>query len=661
MPNSKIISALTGLAAAAMLVIPAAGFAAQGDCGQPISDGSNPTATDASVTLRFAVGALSACSDFGPDCICDVNDSASTTASDALLVLRKAVGQPVTLDCGAACTTTTTISITTTTIGATTTTTLPPNGAPRCSSGEVIALVGGVIDSGWAGPGHNQDLISGARISAKAVRRCENLTTGARGAVCVQDSECAVGTERCLVACNCNNPQDSTCEITGPTHEQNCTITLDSCTSDGDCGISGGTCRRFFGGPLPLAAAGTPVCVTTYFAGDISGTADAFSGELVADFALRSRVHATNIDHPCPICDTGGTPAVGDTGTCVGDSQKTGLPCTVTSIHPEFGATSPDCPPQPAQNVSGIGLSVLFRGATTNTASKQATLICSDNPIHPNGQVGGFCADDVAVGVFDTPCSSNADCLHCTDDPTVGCTTNGDCGAGGACAAAPEQPIACGFYCHVGFCKGAGPQDPDQPCFADSDCTGGDTCVPGTGGATSANAPQQLPNDCSNTICGAESPEQCGSGDTLGVCDVKTYIPCTVDSQCTQQGAGTVCNFIPKPCFEAVISATGSPSPLGSFCSEQDPPTVCTTNADCGGTLCRDDTSVPGVVAIFPIPATASSAVNGAAGLTGPGRVSLSQILLACRCGDGTAGCDEECDDGNDIDGDACTNVCTLP
>ncbi len=68
--------------------------AAPGDCGQPASTGADPTATDALVVLRTAVGSESCVV-----CVCDVDSSGTTTASDALLVLKSAVGSPVSLTC----------------------------------------------------------------------------------------------------------------------------------------------------------------------------------------------------------------------------------------------------------------------------------------------------------------------------------------------------------------------------------------------------------------------------------------------------------------------------------------------------------------------------------------------------------------------------------
>ena len=82
---------------------------AQGDCGQPVSSGTSPVASDCLFILRVAVG-LQLCTP--QTCVCDPGGDGSTTANDALLCLKKVVGEAVTLSCP--CTTTT--STTTTTV-----------------------------------------------------------------------------------------------------------------------------------------------------------------------------------------------------------------------------------------------------------------------------------------------------------------------------------------------------------------------------------------------------------------------------------------------------------------------------------------------------------------------------------------------------------------
>ena len=63
-------------------------------CGQPISDGPLPVATDALHALRSSVR-LETC----PACVCDANGDSRTTATDALVILIKALGGSVDLAC----------------------------------------------------------------------------------------------------------------------------------------------------------------------------------------------------------------------------------------------------------------------------------------------------------------------------------------------------------------------------------------------------------------------------------------------------------------------------------------------------------------------------------------------------------------------------------
>ncbi|HYC01501.1 MAG TPA: hypothetical protein VEC57_20385 [Candidatus Limnocylindrales bacterium] len=149
---ARVLSALVMAAAAA-----AHAYAAQGDCAQPLSNGSSPTASDCLFVLRAAVGSQS-CS---PSCVCDTNGSATITASDSLLCLKVAVGQPLPLQCptpcGATTTTapptstteppTTTAPATSTTSPATTSTTAAPTTTVGASCGNGIIEDGETCDS----------------------------------------------------------------------------------------------------------------------------------------------------------------------------------------------------------------------------------------------------------------------------------------------------------------------------------------------------------------------------------------------------------------------------------------------------------------------------------------------------------------------------------
>ena len=93
------------------VLAPAHATAAQGDCGQPVSTGTGPTASDCLYVLMAGVGAESC------DCICDTDGSGGIVASDALRCLMIVVGQPLDLACPCAASTTT--STTTTTLAPT--------------------------------------------------------------------------------------------------------------------------------------------------------------------------------------------------------------------------------------------------------------------------------------------------------------------------------------------------------------------------------------------------------------------------------------------------------------------------------------------------------------------------------------------------------------
>ncbi len=96
--------------------------AGQGDCAQPSSVGSAPTATDCLFILNAAVGNTS-CT---PECICAPKGTLPTTATDALICLNRAVGGAVELNCpcNGGSTTSTTLGFPTTTTTTTTSTTL---------------------------------------------------------------------------------------------------------------------------------------------------------------------------------------------------------------------------------------------------------------------------------------------------------------------------------------------------------------------------------------------------------------------------------------------------------------------------------------------------------------------------------------------------------
>jgi len=104
--------------------LPGPSWAAKGDCGQPVTNGAVPTASDCLFILQTAVGSQT-CGD--NPCICDTGGGPGVTASDALLCLKKAVDPDhVVLTCHCAVTTTSTSTSSTTSSSTTTSTTIPP-------------------------------------------------------------------------------------------------------------------------------------------------------------------------------------------------------------------------------------------------------------------------------------------------------------------------------------------------------------------------------------------------------------------------------------------------------------------------------------------------------------------------------------------------------
>jgi hypothetical protein len=89
----------------ALLLGAAEVLAANGDCSQPVSSGTDPSASDCLFILKVAVGS-EVCE---VDCVCAPKGTLPTTASDALTCLRSAVGQTIELDCPCDTTTTTTL------------------------------------------------------------------------------------------------------------------------------------------------------------------------------------------------------------------------------------------------------------------------------------------------------------------------------------------------------------------------------------------------------------------------------------------------------------------------------------------------------------------------------------------------------------------------
>jgi hypothetical protein len=94
--DRMVVGMVVGMVVAMVLATAATSHANFGGCGQPSSFGAKPTASDALVVLRAAVGTATC-----KTCVCDTTGEGLVTSSDALRVLRFAIGLGVVLDCPA--------------------------------------------------------------------------------------------------------------------------------------------------------------------------------------------------------------------------------------------------------------------------------------------------------------------------------------------------------------------------------------------------------------------------------------------------------------------------------------------------------------------------------------------------------------------------------
>ncbi|MFN2425668.1 MAG: hypothetical protein ABR587_04380 [Candidatus Binatia bacterium] len=339
-----------------------------------------------------------------------------------------------------------------------------------------------------------------------------------------------------------------TVDVTCDEHCENCDITMNvqagepesncRCTSNvqttctvingsdvASCGSLDPTCRCYFGSPLPLSSGGTPACVVNRIRQDYDGTMDLRTGVWNDEIRLASVVYlGLSQTAPCPTCNGDPTPNDGVRGgTCAGGLG--GGSCDANGVHATFGATSWDCLPTTAANISGTGL-LINLNSSTGSQSLTASVPC------------------------DTPSGEDCPCRICSGNGNLGCSSDADCAAAGA-----------------------------------------GTCTD-TGGAG------VVLNQCDGFACDASGV--CASGPVDTYCDGlvhpdgRGFIPCTGDSDCSASSAGTCTNLDVRRCFPDPILTSGSP-----------------------------DRYAPVTSGLFCIAPTSNFAVNVAAGLPGPGELTI--------------------------------------
>lgn len=244
------------------------------------------------------------------------------------------------------------------------TTPLAPDGSPESGNGSDL-------DNGWTGTSHNFPVIGGSTL------------------------------KYCLTGCD--GKSDVECQGTGPT---------------GAGSLNGAT----FGAPLPLLAAGVPVCVVNnYQPGDLSGTFNLQTGEagtaqnpnlvkLFSDVYLRS-----SFPEVCPRCVVpGGGGGIGSVGKCSNTAKNVGDNCRVDG----------------SVTVAGKGL-YLLSSACTPLGDSPPTRLDIQLPFttgEATPKVGPLpCGDSAGPQTQDDNCGGGSCNAGCTGAACTGHNAKGEC------------------------------------------------------------------------------------------------------------------------------------------------------------------------------------------------------------------------------------------
>ncbi len=419
-----------------------------------------------------------------------------------------------------------------------------------------VVAPGADLDTGWTGTSHDFGVQVGSTI-AGVIGACDGMT----------DTECTFFAN---VGSHCSGDGSI------------------SCTDTTTCPV-GQTCViETYGPPLPLSSGGIPVCVVNRFAGDVTGTYDTANGNSEITVPLNSLVHlGTDVNQPCPVCSCTSPPCtIGETGTCSDNPTRS---CTVEGTGP-LGATSNDCPPNPASNISGSGLALAFAPATTFTKTFASNQACTGS---------GF--------------------------------TNQQCWCSGQ-----AQPSAC-----LNACDGG--QHDAQPCTTNADCAGttSGACVP----LCRSIAGQTRPGQGVQAVGEGE----CAAGPFDQSCSGASQVSCTSDANCV--GLGT-CVTSTRRCFLDPIVRVGTPGTTSdvlasSFCiPATTSPAVNNTAGLPGPGAIRFPNALTVKFCGDGVKNRPHCTPPGAASCNPPGNPATQCTCITQVCGDGFAGPGEQCDPG---------------
>jgi len=390
------------------------------------------------------------------------------------------------------------------------------------------------LDVGWTGLAHDVDLTDSYLISA--------------------DVDCSASTPSTCDSCTIDGVSTasdsyerfSRCELNTSVV---CTDPFDVVPGvDPDClAASAGDCGYYLGPPLPISAALNPTCSLLKYSEDISGTANADTGDSVFSANLLSKVHTgLGQTQPCPTCE-GDTVASDDVrdGTCNGGPLD-GMPCDIQAFHGTFAnadddeGLSLDCPPPDGANITGNGLVVPI-DFTTHTSTLAFETNC-DPPFPPPPAF--VCACGVCSLATTKPCANNGDCGG----------GEGDCNTNGGGQAAARQPNACSdLVCTdvgggFGECTAGGPTDDLLTCD-------GELRASGEGYLSCANDAECRPFD---TLCAGGNCGNCTLSKTRRCFNDPIVMSGFGDTEVPVLAA-TFC--LPPTSNNAINTTTGSPGP----------------------------------------------------------------------------------------------------
>ena len=475
------------------------------------------------------------------------------------------------------------------------------------------------------------DVISGKCVG-KAVQDgvpCDD------GTACTQSDHCQVG--ECLgkiISCDDNNPcTGNSCDpITG------CASTnLDgsACDDDNPCTI-GDLCK-------------VGVCVTGAAKVCNSGIAcTAGSCDLVTGkCAYKNKVPGA----PCDDGDACSAKDACENGVCQGKAVDCddANPCTDDNCDNKLGClhkvNSSPCSDGDACTASD--------GCVDSKCVPGVVKVCADNvfcTVDSCNKTSGNC-------VFDADAANGTPC----DDNNV-CTLGDNC-KGGFCAVGIAKDCNDNNPCTDDLCdktKGCSPSFNSKACDDSNACTSSDICKFGDCEGNAVNCNDN--NPCTDDSCDAK--KGCVNGANSAICNDNNA--CTTGDSCKNTicgGAPAVCddgNVCSDDSCDKVAGCVGSPNVLA--CPDND---ACTTAEKCKNLNCVkqatncDDSNECTI--------DSCDAVKGCIGkpvvdktLCGGG--ALWCVLGKCQakqaCGNSLQEGTEECDDGNLIDNDACSNAC---